>query len=89
MNWADTEVEYSRHIRRVAAVDTVEEAFAFCLTGIEEEHICAPVIEVSPTMVYETTEDGTAMVGRMRFQAAVSGHWHADDINCDHDIDDE
>lgn len=69
MTWLDTQVDYERHIRLSAVVDTVEAAFAFCLNGIEKEAIELPVIMVEPSMIYE--EDATE--GRIVFEVAVSG----------------
>lgn len=71
MSWPDTQVEYERHVRRAAIVDTVEAAFAFVLTGIEEEAIELPVIAVEPVMVFDNDEDPTE--GRVRFEVEVSG----------------
>ena len=69
MSWTETQVDYERHIRRSAILDTVEQAFAFCLTGIEEETIDLPVISVEPMMIY-TDDDPDGIV---RFEATVSG----------------
>lgn len=64
-------VDYERHIRRGAVVDTIEEAFAFCLTGIEEETIAAPVISIEPVMFWNDNEDSDEAT--LRFEVSVSG----------------
>lgn len=69
MTWPDTQVDYKRHVQRSAVVQTVEEAFAFCLTGIEEEAIEMPVVSVEPMMIY----DDTAPEGRIVFEVVMSG----------------
>lgn len=69
MTWLDTQVEYERHIRLSAVVDSVEQGFAFVLNAIEQEAIELPVIMVEPSMIYE--EDNPE--GRIVFEVAVSG----------------
>ena len=75
MSWTETNVEYQRHVRRSATADTIEAAFAFCLTGIDEEHLCMPVVEIHPVMLYDEDKPD----GKMMFEASVSGHSHTDE----------
>ena len=70
-------VTYARHVRRSAIVDTVEQAFAFCLTAIDEEQIGAPVMSVEPVMTYDHAdqEDLTEVPeGRIRYEVTIAGH---------------
>lgn len=62
-------MEYTRHIRRTTIVDSIEEAFAFCLTGIEEEGISLPVTHIEPIMFYDEDSDEPVR----RYEATVSG----------------
>lgn len=69
------QVEYARHVQRQAVVDTVEQAFAFCLDSIDEEKITVPQITIQPIMTYDTDID-TAVVpeGHVRYEVTVAGH---------------
>lgn len=64
-----SKVDYQRTVRRGATVDTIEEAFAFCLTGIEEEGITLPTIEIEPTLFWDEGEGE----GTIRFDVSVAG----------------
>lgn len=69
MSGIGSKVNYQRTVRRGATVDTIEEAFAFCLTGIEEEGLTLPTIEIEPTLVWDDdTGEGT-----VRFDVSVAG----------------
>lgn len=63
------QVSYERQVRRSAEVDTVEQAFAFCLTGIEEEGIELPVVTIEPKLIW----DETAGEGTVVFDVSVGG----------------
>jgi len=66
-------VDYARHVRRSALVDTIEQAFAFCLTAIDEEAIRVPQVAIEPIMTYDT-ETGELPEGRVRYEVSVAGH---------------
>ena len=69
MSGIGSKVDYQRHVRRCAMVETIEEAFAFCLTGIEEEGIELVVIKVEPTLIWEDGLDEP----RVLYDVSVSG----------------
>lgn len=69
MSGIGAKVNYQRHVRRAATVDTIEEAFAFCLTGIEEEGIELATIQIEPTLIWE---DG-ATEGTVVYEVSVAG----------------
>ncbi len=69
------QVEYARHVQRTALVDTVEQAFAFCLDSLDEENIRVPQITIQPIMTYDTDSNtGGLPDGQVRYEVAVAGH---------------
>lgn len=70
--------DYARQVQRVGIVDTIEEAFAFCFTAVDEEELPAPTVQISPVVTYDWDEDNPPEVGeqpepRIRFQVSVTG----------------
>ena len=69
------QVEYARHVQRTAVLDSVEQAFAFCLDAIDQEGIRVPQITIQPIMTYDTDIDTTTVPdGKVRYEVAVAGH---------------
>ena len=66
-------VDYARHVRRSTMVDTVELAFAFCISAIDEEKIRIPQIEINPVMTYEEVDD-EGHEAKIRYEVSVAGH---------------
>lgn len=64
-----SKVDFQRTVRRGAEVDTIEEAFAFCLTGIEDEAMNLPTIHIEPIMTW----DEDAADAAVRYEVSVTG----------------
>ena len=67
-------MEYARHVRRSTMVDTIEQAFAFCLKAIDEEPIKIPQVAIEPMMTYDTDVEGAEPEGRIRYEVSIAGH---------------
>ena len=67
-------MDYARHVRRSALVDTIEQAFAFCLTAIDEEQIRIPQVQIEPMMTYDGPVSDGQSEAKIRYEVSVAGH---------------